>query len=116
MFKSSHKDYSYLVNILDAIRKIKSYIKDFSDADEWYCDSKSFDAVLMNFVLIGEMAEKLSEEFKDTTVSMIDWFRIRGFRNIIAHNYFGVDAEEVWQIIENSLPDLEQNIESILNS
>ena len=44
----------------------------------------------------------------------IDWFRIRGFRNIIAHNYFGIDAEEVWQIMKGSLAQLENDINSII--
>lgn len=68
----------------------------------------------MNFVVIGEMSVKLSEEFKQTTESKINWFKIRGFRNIIAHNYFGIDAEEVWQIIQNSLPQLKMEIVSLI--
>lgn len=46
---------------------------------------------MMNFVVIGEMAEKLSEKFKNETDEVVDWYRIRGFRNIIAHNYFGIE-------------------------
>ena len=69
---------------------------------------------MMNFVVVGEMAEKLSDEFKDSTESQINWFKIRGLRNIIAHNYFGVDAEEVWQIIEDSLLDLGKTVKYIL--
>ena len=68
----------------------------------------------MNFVVIGEMAEKLTDNFRFETDSQIDWFKIRGFRNIIAHNYFEIDAEEVWQIIKNSLTELEIEIKKIL--
>ena len=39
---------------------------------------------------------------------------MKGFRNIVAHNYFGVDAEEVWQIIKNNIPELENDIDTIL--
>lgn len=59
------------------------------------------------------MADKLSDEFKNSTESQIDWFKIKGFRNIIAHNYFGINAEEVWQIIHNSLGSLKTDIEKI---
>lgn len=102
------------MNILDSISKIKQYSDTFKDADSLYSDSKTFDAVLMNFVIIGEMADKLTEEFKHSTESIVDWFKIKGFRNIIAHNYFGIDAEEVWQIIKTSLSELETEIKSII--
>lgn len=106
----SHRDFACLMNLLDSIEKINSFSHPFTTADEWYNDQKSFDAVLMNFIVIGEMAEKLSEGFRQITSARIDWANIRGFRNIIAHNYFGVDAEEVWQIIHHYLPGLESEI------
>lgn len=112
MHKASHKDFACLLNIIDSIDKIKDYSSSFNNADDLYNDPKSFDAVMMNFVIIGEMAEKLSEEFKSSE-SQIDWSKILGFRNIIAHNYFGIDAEEVWQIIENNLFDLEIELKKI---
>ncbi len=115
MFNISHKDFACLLNMFDSIEKIKKYSGSFKNADELYADSKSFDAVMMNFVVIGEMAEKLTEDFKKSTESQIDWFKVRGFRNIIAHNYFGIDAEEVWQIIENSVLDMEIKIKKILD-
>ena len=66
---------------------------------------------MMNFIVIGEMVEKLSETFIKKTNTRIDWFKIKGFRNIIAHNYFGIDAEEVWQIIHDSLVKLKAELE-----
>lgn len=68
----------------------------------------------MNFIVIGEMVEKLSDNLKDISNSQINWFRIKGFRNILAHNYFGVDAEEVWQIIHNNLPELEAELSKLI--
>ena len=69
---------------------------------------------MMNFIVIGEMVDKLSEDFLNETSDKIDWLKVKGFRNIIAHNYFGIDAEEVWQIIDDSLPKLKQDLESII--
>lgn len=68
---------------------------------------------MMNFIVIGEMAEKLSEDLISETQAQIEWFKIRGFRNIIAHNYFGIDAEEVWQIINTNLKSLEIEIRKL---
>lgn len=113
MSKTSHKDFGCLLSINESIDKIFLYIEKFKDADDFFQDSISFDATMMNFIIIGEMADKLSDEFKNSTESQIDWFKIKGFRNIIAHNYFGIDAEEVWQIIHNSLGSLKTDIEKI---
>ena len=114
MSKTSHKDIACLLNILDSVEKIKKYTLAYNDADSLYEDNKSFDAVMMNFIVIGEMADKLSPEFRDSTEDQIDWLKIRGLRNIIAHNYFGIDAEEIWQIIQDSLINLAATIENIV--
>ena len=67
----------------------------------------------MNMVIIGEAVSRVSNELKEKN-KHIPWKRIKGFRNIVAHDYFGVDAEEVWQIIKNNLPELEGQIKEIL--
>ena len=46
--------------------------------------------------------------------SGIDWIRIKGFRNIVAHDYFGIDAEEVWQIIRTKIPELRIELQKFL--
>jgi len=109
MYNVSQRDYFCLLNMLDCIDKIKQYSSPFTSADSFWEDNQAFDASLMNFIIIGEMADKLSEELKNAK-SEIDWFKNKGFRNILAHNYFGVDAEEVWQIIHKSLPKLEMQL------
>ena len=110
MHNISHRDYGCILNILESIKKIQSYSYQFKNADEFYENTISFDAIMMNFIVIGEMAEKLSEQFIEDTKSEINWLKIKGFRNIIAHNYFGIDAEEVWQIIKTSLVSLKETL------
>ena len=107
------KDKPNLHAILDSCQKIARFTSDLIDADAFFADQESFDAVLMNFILIGEAVSKLSIEVKSSN-DEIPWQKIKGFRNIAAHEYFGVDAEEVWQIVKLHLPDLEKNIEKIL--
>jgi Ribonuclease HepT-like len=65
--------------------------------------------------LDGEMVSKLSEGFKNAN-KHIDWNRIKDFRNLVAHDYFGIDAEEVWQIIKKDLPNLEKDILGIIKA
>lgn len=67
----------------------------------------------MNFVIIGEAVTRLTQELKDVQ-TQVPWTHIKGFRNLVAHDYFGVDAEEVWQIIQNNLPELNRSIELII--
>ncbi|MCY7352680.1 MAG: DUF86 domain-containing protein [Cytophagaceae bacterium] len=86
-----------LRGILESIKKIQEFTAALSSSDEFYADVRTFDAVLMNFVVIGELANRLDEAVRLQHVSI--WNKVRDFRNIIAHNYFGVDAEEVWQIV-----------------
>lgn len=81
--------------------------------DSFYHDEKTFDAVLLNFVIIGESVARLSDQIKDSN-SNVPWNQIKGFRNFVVHDYFGVDAEEVWQIIQNHLPKLLEDINPIL--
>ena len=99
MYSVSRRDYFCLLNMLDCIDKIRQYSSKFTSADDFWEDNQAFEASVMNFIIIGEMVEKLSVELIDVSNNEIDWFKIKGFRNILAHNYFGVDAEEVWLIL-----------------
>lgn len=80
--------------------------------EEFAVDEKTIDAVARNFEIIGEGATRLSEEFKAQNPN-IDWKRIRGFRNRIVHDYFGIDQSIVWNIIQNYLPSLESQLHAI---
>ena len=111
----SEKDRLNILSIQEATEKIFEYTKSYSTADDFYDNKRDFDAVMMNFIVIGEMVTRLSEEFINAN-QQIDWFKIRAFRNIVAHDYFGIDAEEVWQIIKTHLPQLKEDIGIILNN
>ena len=100
--------------MLDSIKRIRQYSSKFANADEFYADTLSFDASMMNFIVIGEMVDKLSDTLIHETSDKIDWLKVKAFRNIIAHNYFGIDAEEVWQIINGSLTELQKNLERLI--
>jgi len=99
--------------LIESIEKIELYSKDFNDADKFYYDQKSFDASMMQFVVIGEIISRLDEKFK-ISHSEIPWQKIKDFRNIIAHDYFGIDADEIWDIINNKLLPLKNDINGLL--
>jgi len=104
-----------LLSLIEAIDKIELYTKDFSSADEFYHDEKSFDATMMQFVIIGEMISKLDDNFKEE-YSHIPWQKIKDFRNIVAHNYFGIDADEIWEIITLKIRPLKNDILNIIDT
>ena len=93
-----------LEDIIDSGQKILSYTSGLT-FQQFMDDSKTVDAVIRNFEIIGEAANRLPADFKDSH-SEIDWNRVRGFRNRIVHDYFGIDYNIVWQIIETTLPGL----------
>lgn len=66
----------------------------------------------MNFVVIGEMTAKMSNDFSEQHKNM-EWDKIKAFRNIIAHDYLGIDFKEVWQIIQTKLPELKIKLKQI---
>lgn len=87
-----------LKDILESIDKIFDYTKNISKED-FLSDEKTKDAVVRNFEVIGEAASKLSEELK-AKHSDIDWRGVIGLRNVLIHDYFGVDYNIVWTIKE----------------
>ncbi|HPM03411.1 MAG: DUF86 domain-containing protein [Bacteroidales bacterium] len=108
------KDQYCLESILEAIDRITEYTSGIKTADDFDKDYRNFDATMMNFVVIGEMIDKISDEFKKKHPE-IEWVKIKGFRNIVAHDYFGIDAEEVWQIIKTKIPTLKSDIRLLLD-
>jgi uncharacterized protein with HEPN domain len=98
-------------DIIDSCQKILTYTSGLN-FDQFINDNKTVDAVIRNFEIIGESANRLPEEFKEKHKD-IDWHRIRGFRNRIIHDYFGIDYSIVWQIKETFLPEMIARLQKI---
>ncbi|MCX6288108.1 MAG: DUF86 domain-containing protein [Bacteroidetes bacterium] len=101
-----------LEDIIESAEKILQYTKGIS-FEEFSKDNKTVDAVIRNFEIIGEASNLLPDEIKDK-YSEIDWHRIRGFRNRIVHDYFGVDLQIIWKIIFDQIPSLISEISKII--
>ena len=76
---------------------------------------KTIDAVVLNFEIIGEAANRIDQDFRDNNPE-IEWNRIRGFRNRVVHEYFGIDYKIVWEIIETYLDEMIDWVETIIDN
>lgn len=109
---SSREPKLLLQDIVESANKILTYTAGLSYED-FLIDSKTVDAVIRNFEIIGEAANRLPSDIRLQN-SNIDWQRIRGFRNRIVHDYMGIDFRIVWIVKETYLPQLIVDITKIL--
>ena len=103
-----------LLDIKESIEKIKRYTLGISFED-FINDNKTCDAVIRNFEIIGEAANRLNDEIKEKYPS-INWHRIRGFRNRIVHDYMVVDYNIVWTIIQSDIQQLLHDIQNVIDN
>ncbi|MFZ4658512.1 MAG: DUF86 domain-containing protein [Caldilineaceae bacterium] len=105
-------DTVYLQHIYDATTRIAHYLGD-TERDEFYADLILQDAIVRQLQIIGEATRILPKAFKQKHPE-IPWEQIIGMRNRIIHEYFRVDLEIVWEVIQNDLPDIARQITTIL--
>src|SRR3989338_10683417 len=108
----SERDFRlYLVDILDSGSAVLAFVKDLS-FEEFCNDRKTYSAVIREFEIIGEAVGKLPDELKQKRPD-VEWQDINDFRNLLIHEYFGVDMEIVWKVIQEDLPVLLDAIKEI---
>lgn len=112
--KDPLSDEARLKHIRDAVRLIRQFIKDATFSD-FMQDAMMFSACVRQVEIIGEAAAHVSKTLRDEHPG-IPWTKMIGMRNVLIHNYFGVDEKVVWAVIEQYLPDLQQQIEAILQN
>lgn len=101
----------YVVHILECITRIEQYTVEGKEV--FIKDSKTQDAVLRNLQTLAEATQRISPATK-TTHPEIDWERIAGFRNVLVHDYLGVNLLRIWEVVEHSMPKLKQHFTAIL--
>ena len=101
----------YLIHISECIGRIEQYMSELQV--DFFRDFKTQDAVVRNLQILAESSQRLSNDFK-TEHSEIDWKGLSGFRNVLVHDYLGVDIKRVLEIIRKDLPPLKTTIELIL--
>ncbi len=107
-------DTQILKTILETINKIEDYAAGSKDAEDFYHNAQSFDATMLNFIMISDLITKLDDETKERYE--VDWDRISQFEHKVTNNYFGIDSEYLWYVINYPLLEYKQQLEGIIES
>lgn len=105
-------DRLYLIHIRECIERIENYL-DKTNKQKFLNSSLLQDAVIRNLQILAESTQRLSDETKES-LRDIDWYKIAGFRNILVHDYLGLDLDTVWNIVVNEIPTLKKAIGKML--
>ncbi|MFI5385395.1 MAG: DUF86 domain-containing protein [Fimbriimonadales bacterium] len=101
----------YLNHIAECIERIREYTPDGEAG--FMRDSKTQDAVIRNLEVIGEAAKRISEQYRSAHPS-VPWRGFAGMRDVLIHQYEGVDLAQVWRVVETVLPDLLTHIRELI--
>ena len=104
-------DSVYLRHIAECLRRIEKNISIGLDA--FLASETAQDATLRNLQTMSEASQRLSIELKLTRPD-IEWERIGAFRNVLVHNYLGIDIEQIWTIVERDVPALKDAVDELL--
>ena len=102
----------FVEDTLESIELIEKYIGNL-EFNDFSKDRKTIDAVVRNFEIIGEASKYIPDYIKEKYAA-VDWIGIVGLRNRIAHEYFGISLEIVWNIVKQELPKLQNQMKQIL--
>ncbi|MFH0947922.1 MAG: DUF86 domain-containing protein [Elusimicrobiota bacterium] len=102
----------FIEDIFESINKIEKYLEGFS-YEKFSVNEMIVDAVVRNFEIIGEASNNISKEIREK-YNNIPWKEMNGLRNMVAHEYFGVDKSIIWEIAKKDLPEVKPKIKSIL--
>ena len=106
-----HDNGVFLLHIASSFEKILLYVKDMTE-NEFSTNSLVQDAVVRNYEIIGEAAKNVSEEFR-VQHPEIDWRGMAGFRDVLIHQYFGIDLINVWNISQNQAEKVLKQITAV---
>ena len=102
----------YLEDIRESCAKILRYTQGMT-YETFTHDDKTLDAIIRNLTVIGEAVKRLPAALKQRH-PYVEWRKISGLRDIVVHEYFGIDEEILWDIVQNKIPELYQYVGKIL--
>lgn len=109
---SSRKPDLYLQDILQACNDILNFTQTMGKADDLQNDRRTFLAVVRSLEVIGEAARQMPKSFKEKHPE-IPWREVASLRNVIAHEYFGLDIDIIWDVIQTQIPVLSETLKRI---
>ncbi len=104
----------YLYDIRVACEKVLRYT-DGMEFEQFLADDRTFDAVLRNLQIIGEAVKNIPDDVRNRNPD-IEWRKIAGLRDVLAHTYFQIENEIIWDVIKNKVKPLLTNINQLLES
>jgi uncharacterized protein with HEPN domain len=104
-------DKVYLISIIESIDSITEYTR--NGRTEFVRTKMIQDAVMRNLEIIGEATKKISQDLRDKHDD-IPWRKMAGLRDVLIHDYLGVDLKMVWNIVQNELPNLKNKIKTLI--
>jgi uncharacterized protein with HEPN domain len=107
----------YLSHMLESARLAREYVQGVSK-EAFLKDRRTQQAVVLNLITIGEAAARIANECKEFAAAnpQIPWAQMRGMRNRMAHGYFDIDLNIVWDTVQSSLPQLEAKLTEVTES
>jgi len=102
----------YLNDILLCCGKVRRYASGM-DQSRFLADDKTYDAVVRNLELIGEAAKHIPEDVR-LQMPAIEWRKVAGMRDWLAHGYFGIDPDILWDVVQRKVVELEQAVQAFL--
>ena len=103
----NNRDLQIISHICLHCKEAIGFIKRFGDDYKLFVSDRAyFNAVAMSILQIGELANALSDEYRESTKNEIPWNMVRGMRNALAHGYSSIDADVLWQTAKNDIPML----------
>ena len=109
---SSRNPKLYIEDILQACEDIQNFTQKIKSANALQKDRRTFLAVVHCVEIIGEAARQMPKDFREKH-SEIPWRETVGLRNVIAHEYFGLDIDIIWDVIQTQIPELVKKIQKI---
>ena len=109
-----NRDIIYLKQILDCINDIESFVEGYSE-ETFVNDKKTFNSCIRMFEVVGEATKRLSQEFKNQNPD-VEWKKMAGLRDVLIHDYEGINLNAVWAIIQLNIPTLKTQIQTIIQN